>query len=89
MKPSTVSVVLPTYNESGHIVDLVKEVIASIPAGWGYEILVVVRPSESIAETQPQLQPAFLRLSAIISQYLFTQAAFCLFCSPHGNDKVI
>jgi len=25
--------------------------------------------AESIAETQPQLQPAFLRLSAMISQY--------------------
>jgi hypothetical protein len=27
----------------------------------------------SIAETQPQLQPALLRLSAMISQYRFTQ----------------
>src|SRR5437667_5986296 len=27
----------------------------------------IVRPSESTAETQPQLQPAFLRLSATIS----------------------
>lgn len=38
---SSVSVVLPTYNESGHIVDLVNEVIASIPVGWEYEVLVV------------------------------------------------
>src|SRR5436190_20832979 len=29
----------------------------------------VVRPLESIAETQPQLHPALLRLSAMISQY--------------------
>src|SRR6266446_2705910 len=29
----------------------------------------IVRPLESIAETQPQLQPALLRLSAMISQY--------------------
>jgi hypothetical protein len=28
----------------------------------------IVRPLESIAETQPQLQPALLRLSAMISQ---------------------
>ena len=28
-----------------------------------------VRPSESTADTQPQLQPALLKLSAIISQY--------------------
>ncbi len=41
MMPSSVSVVLPTYNESGHIVELVSEVIASIPTGWVYEILVV------------------------------------------------
>jgi len=29
----------------------------------------IVRPRESTPETQPQLQPALLRLSAIISQY--------------------
>ena len=34
----------------------------------------IVRPLESIAETQPQLQPALLRLSAMISQY-FTRFA--------------
>jgi len=28
----------------------------------------IVRPSESMADTQPQLQPALLRLSAMISQ---------------------
>ena len=40
----------------------------------------IVRPLESIAETQPQLQPALLRLSAMISQY-FTRwdpASFAL-----------
>jgi Na+/phosphate symporter len=30
----------------------------------------IVRPLESIAETQPQLQPALLRLSAMISRVL-------------------
>jgi hypothetical protein len=34
---------------------------------------------ESIAETQPQLQPALLRLSAMIYQY-FMRGEFCLFC---------
>jgi len=29
----------------------------------------IERPLESIAETQPKLRPALLRLSAIISQY--------------------
>ena len=37
----------------------------------------IVRPLESIAETQPQLQPALLRLSAMISQY------FMLSLLPH------
>jgi hypothetical protein len=34
----------------------------------------IIRPLESIAETQPQLQPALLRLPAMISQY-FTRTA--------------
>jgi hypothetical protein len=29
----------------------------------------IIRPLESIAETQPQLQPALLRLSGMVSQY--------------------
>jgi hypothetical protein len=29
----------------------------------------MVRPQESMADTQPQLQPALMRLSAMISQY--------------------
>jgi len=32
----------------------------------------LVRPQESMAETQPKLQPASLRLSAMISQYFTT-----------------
>src|SRR4029077_2871189 len=35
----------------------------------------IVRPLESIAETQPQLQPALLRLSAMISKGLQLPAA--------------
>src|SRR6266480_2498603 len=38
----------------------------------------IVRPLESIAETQPQLQPALLRLSAIISQYFILRRAWHL-----------
>src|SRR5262249_29795383 len=37
----------------------------------------MVRPSESTVETQPKLQPAFLRLSAMISQY-FTRSIVSL-----------
>src|SRR4030095_15550753 len=34
----------------------------------------IVRPLESIAEIQPQLHPALLRLSGMVSQY-FTQSS--------------
>src|SRR5947199_6089913 len=46
----------------------------------------IVRPSESKAETQPQPQPALLRLSAMISQY---RDGLCLFCSPRGNHRMM
>ena len=36
-----VSVILPTYNEAGNIVDLVKIIIDNIPSDWDYEIIVV------------------------------------------------
>jgi dolichol-phosphate mannosyltransferase len=36
-----VSVILPTYNEAGNIVDLVTAIKKEIPAGWTREILVV------------------------------------------------
>jgi dolichol-phosphate mannosyltransferase len=36
-----VSVILPTYNEAGNIVELVNRIIQNIPPGWQYEILVV------------------------------------------------
>ena len=39
--PKKVSVILPTYNESTHIVELVRAVMGRIPEGWEYEILVV------------------------------------------------
>jgi hypothetical protein len=38
----------------------------------------IVRPLESIAETQPQLQPALLRPSAISSQYFILCPAWLL-----------
>lgn len=36
-----VSVILPTYNEAGNIVALVREIISHIPGEWAYEIVVV------------------------------------------------
>lgn len=41
MASRSVSVILPTYNESGNIVKLVGAVAANIPPGWDYQILVV------------------------------------------------
>jgi hypothetical protein len=44
---------------------------------------------ESIAETQPQLQPALLRLSAMDFPVPFHTARFCLFFASHSNSEMI
>lgn len=36
-----VSIVLPTYNESGNIETLIDRITRAIPSGWDYEILVM------------------------------------------------
>lgn len=36
-----VSVVLPTFNESGNILTLIREIKENIPDGWDHEIIVV------------------------------------------------
>jgi dolichol-phosphate mannosyltransferase len=36
-----VSVILPTYNESGHIAELVRRVLACVPGDWEPEVIVV------------------------------------------------
>lgn len=41
MGSQSVSIILPTYNESGNIVKLVGAVAANIPSGWDYQIIVV------------------------------------------------
>ena len=41
MKSPSVSVILPTYNESANIVKLIQAVTVNIPAGWEYQIIVV------------------------------------------------
>ena len=48
----------------------------------------IVRPLESIAETQPQLQPALLRLSAMICQY-FTDTAALLIDTDFARGATI
>src|SRR6266436_9927903 len=44
----------------------------------------IVRQLESMADTQPQLQPALLRLSAMISQYFILCRAWLLFVEQRG-----
>ena len=48
----------------------------------------IVRHSESMAETQPKLQPASWRLSAMISQY-FTLACTALIWSGFANHRLL
>src|SRR6266487_9720 len=47
----------------------------------------IVRPRESTAETQPQLQPALLRLSAIISQYFTRTIVPLLICGRRAQNS--
>jgi hypothetical protein len=53
-------------------------------AASNFELSAIVRPLESIAETQPQLKPALLRLSAIISQYFILCRAWLLYAEELG-----
>src|SRR5438105_1847438 len=48
-----------------------------------------VCPLASMAETQPQLQPALLRLSAMISQYRFTGRILPLLFSTRQRQNDI
>ena len=41
MANRSVSIILPTYNESGNIAKLIRAVADNIPPGWDYQILVV------------------------------------------------
>jgi dolichol-phosphate mannosyltransferase len=41
MNLSKVSIILPTYNEAGHIVELISKIISNIPLNWAYEVVVV------------------------------------------------
>ena len=51
------------------------------------EAVQTVRPLESIAETQPQLHPALLRLSAMISQYFTATADSAFLLSTQQTTK--
>jgi len=45
------SIILPTFNEEGHITDFIKEIKKNIPAGTNYEILVVDDSTDKTGET--------------------------------------
>ena len=55
---------------------------------WRHQTLQsqIVRRLESIAETQPQLHPALLRLSAITSQFFIRFRAIALMIMSVGLD---
>jgi hypothetical protein len=52
--------------------------IKRFPSPRCASVMKIVRPSRSTVATQPQLHPALLRLSAMISQY-FTASVFYFF----------
>ena len=41
MSIKSVSVILPTYNESANIVNLIKAIIVNIPVNWKFQVIVV------------------------------------------------
>jgi dolichol-phosphate mannosyltransferase len=65
MGNQSVSVILPTYNESSNIVQLVNAVAENIPSGWDYQILVV--DDDSPDDTLGTVNIAFKDDSRVIS----------------------
>jgi dolichol-phosphate mannosyltransferase len=64
MTPYSVSVILPTYNESGNIVALVQSIVANIPPSWKYEILVI--DDNSPDETHRVVSEGFIENKCVI-----------------------
>jgi hypothetical protein len=67
---------------------LCAPLLKRFPSSRCASAIQIVRPLESIAETQPQLHPALLRLSAMISQY-FTRFDCASFALQTATIKVI
>ena len=53
-------------------VEMTKDSTKRLPLSRCASAIQIVRRLESTAETQPKLQPDFLRLSAMVSQYFMT-----------------
>ncbi len=60
-----VSVILPTYNESGNIVHLLTRIMENIPADWDYELVVV--DDNSPDHTYETVRQAFEDHPAIVA----------------------
>jgi hypothetical protein len=73
--------VIRVYDEAGNVIETHEHKTISERCA---STIQIVRPSESMAETQPQLQPASLRLSAITSQFFIPFRAIALMIMPVG-----
>src|SRR5262249_32578932 len=57
------------------------------PSSRRASAIQIVRPSRSSADTQPQLHPALLRLSAMISQYFTGDSAYFVLHTARTNVR--
>ena len=80
------STVLPPFHAPEWVVQTFSSACTTkrFPSSRCASAIQIVRPLESMAETQPQLQPALLRLSAMISQYFMLCLAWLLFVEQRG-----
>lgn len=69
-----VSVILPTYNEVGNIVDLVNLIIKNIPDNWDYEIIVV--DDNSLDGTYQVVRDTFKENNAVVPVLRTTDRGF-------------
>lgn len=63
--PKRVSVILPTYNESGHIVELVRRVLECVPRDWDPEVIVI--DDNSPDHTHEAVSAAFRGNASVVS----------------------
>ena len=73
-------------NPGGGLLSRTKLATKRFPSPRCASAIQIVRPLEPIAETQPQLQPASLRLSAMISQYFILCRARA---GPFGRTALV
>jgi len=69
-----VSIILPTYNEAGNIIELVRQITYTIPSNWEYEIIVV--DDNSPDHTFQIVQDAFKDQESVIPILRTTDRGF-------------